>query len=36
MIMGSPARVVRELSTEEIDNIVRTAAHYVQLKDSYR
>ncbi len=36
MIMGSPARVVRELSGEEIDNIVRTAAHYVELKDSYR
>jgi carbonic anhydrase/acetyltransferase-like protein (isoleucine patch superfamily) len=36
MIMGSPARVVRELSAGEIDSIVRTAAHYVQLKDSYR
>lgn len=36
MIMGSPARVVRELSTEEIDNIVRTAAHYVELKNSYK
>jgi gamma-carbonic anhydrase len=36
MIMGSPARVVRQLSDEEIDTIVRTAAHYVELKDSYR
>jgi carbonic anhydrase/acetyltransferase-like protein (isoleucine patch superfamily) len=36
MIMGSPAKAVRQLSQEEIGNIVRVAAHYVELKDSYR
>ena len=36
MIMGSPAKAVRQLSQEEIDDIIRVAAHYVESKNSYR
>ncbi|MBT8355199.1 MAG: gamma carbonic anhydrase family protein [Desulfofustis sp.] len=36
MIMGSPAKVVRQLSQEEIDDIIRVAAHYVESKNSYK
>lgn len=36
MIMGSPAKAVRPLSQEEIDDIIRVAAHYVESKNSYR
>ena len=36
MIMGSPAKVVRQLSQGEIDDIIRVAAHYVELKNSYQ
>ena len=30
LAVGSPARVVRELSDEEIENLERSAAHYVE------
>ncbi len=30
LIMGSPARVVRELTTEQIEGLKRSAEHYVQ------
>jgi carbonic anhydrase/acetyltransferase-like protein (isoleucine patch superfamily) len=36
MIMGSPATAVRRLSQEEIDDIIRVASHYVELKNSYQ
>jgi carbonic anhydrase/acetyltransferase-like protein (isoleucine patch superfamily) len=36
MIMGSPAKVVRQLSQEEIDDIIRVAAHYVDSKNTYK
>ena len=36
MIMGSPAKAVRQLSQEEIDDIIRVASHYVELKNSYK
>jgi carbonic anhydrase/acetyltransferase-like protein (isoleucine patch superfamily) len=36
MIMGSPATAVRRLSQEEIEDIIRVASHYVELKNSYQ
>ena len=36
MIMGSPARVVRELSDQEKANIRKTAQGYVRTKDTHR
>lgn len=35
MIMGSPAKVVRELREEEIQGIMNNAQHYVQLSEKY-
>ncbi len=36
MVAGVPARVVRDLTDEEKDGIVRSAAHYVAYAASYR
>lgn len=36
MILGSPARVVRELTPEQIDGLRRSAQHYVQNARRYR
>lgn len=36
LIMGTPAKVVRPLSPEEIDSLTRTAAHYVDNAKRYR
>jgi len=35
MIMGSPAKVTRELTTEEKENINKTAQGYITLKNKY-
>lgn len=35
LIMGSPAKVVRELSDEEVQGLIKHAAHYVNLKNQY-
>jgi carbonic anhydrase/acetyltransferase-like protein (isoleucine patch superfamily) len=35
MVYGSPARVVRELEEQEIEQMKKNAAMYIQLKDSY-
>lgn len=36
LCMGSPAKVVRELSKEEIDKIKRSAITYVELSNKYK
>ena len=36
LIMGRPAKVVRALSDEEIDKLMRTAAHYVENARRFR
>jgi carbonic anhydrase/acetyltransferase-like protein (isoleucine patch superfamily) len=36
MIMGSPAKVVRELGPEQIDGVRRSALHYVENATRYR
>ena len=36
MIMGSPAKVVRELTQEEADGLIAHAARYVNFKNEYR
>ena len=35
MIMGSPAKVTRELTAEEKENIKKTAQGYIKLKNKY-
>jgi carbonic anhydrase/acetyltransferase-like protein (isoleucine patch superfamily) len=35
LIMGSPAKVVRDLSDEEVQNLKKHANHYVELKNRY-
>lgn len=36
LIMGSPAKVVRELSDEEVAELYNSAARYVDFKEDYR
>lgn len=36
MILGSPARVVRQLSPEQIEGLRRSAQHYVENAERYR
>jgi len=36
LILGSPARLVRTLSSEEIESIFRSAKHYIDYKNRYR
>lgn len=36
LVMGSPAKVVRQLSEEEIDSIKRSARGYVELSQHYK
>lgn len=35
LIMGSPAKVVKTLSQEETDNLIKHAARYVEFKNEY-
>ncbi|MDF1535527.1 MAG: gamma carbonic anhydrase family protein [bacterium] len=35
LVLGVPSRVIRTVSEKERDRILRTAAHYVKLKDTY-
>ncbi len=35
LIMGSPAKVIRELSDEEVESLYLSAQNYVKFKDSY-
>ena len=35
MVYGSPAKVVRELEEQEIKQMKKNTAMYIQLKDSY-
>jgi len=36
MILGSPAKVVRQLTPEQIEGLRRSAAHYVENAERYR
>jgi carbonic anhydrase/acetyltransferase-like protein (isoleucine patch superfamily) len=36
LIMGSPAKVVRELSDDEVEGLLAHAQRYVKFKDEYR
>lgn len=36
LIMGSPAKVVKELSEEEVQKLIAHAGHYVEYKNDYR
>lgn len=36
LIMGSPAKVVKELSEEEVQKLIDHAGHYVEYKNEYR
>ncbi len=36
LILGNPAKVVKTLSKEQVDNLVEHAARYVKFKDEYR
>ena len=36
LIMGSPAKVVKELSQEDVDKLIAHTAHYVEYKNEYR
>ncbi|MCT7567783.1 gamma carbonic anhydrase family protein [Aliarcobacter butzleri] len=36
MIMGSPAKVVKQLSQEDVDKLIAHAARYVKYKNEYR
>ncbi|MCT7464269.1 gamma carbonic anhydrase family protein [Aliarcobacter cryaerophilus] len=36
LIMGSPAKVVRELSDDEVQGLIDHAKHYVEYKNEYR
>lgn len=33
--MGSPAKVVRELSEDEVNNLIEHSMHYVDYKNEY-
>jgi carbonic anhydrase/acetyltransferase-like protein (isoleucine patch superfamily) len=35
LIMGSPAKVVRELTDEEVEELYASATRYVGFKDNY-
>lgn len=35
LIMGSPAKVVKELSQEEVEGLIKHAQHYVDYKNDY-
>lgn len=35
LIMGSPAKVVKELSQEEVEGLIKHAQHYVAYKNDY-
>jgi len=35
LIMGSPARVIRELNDSEVEELYASAARYVAFKDNY-
>ena len=35
LIMGSPAKVVKELSQEDVDGLIKHAGHYVDYKNDY-
>ncbi|PLY06657.1 MAG: gamma carbonic anhydrase family protein [Arcobacter sp.] len=35
LIMGSPAKVVRELTQEDVNGLIRHAEHYVEYKNDY-
>ncbi len=35
LIMGSPAKVVKELTDEDRDNLIKHAGHYVDYKNEY-
>ena len=36
LIMGSPAKVIRELNDDEVDNLISHANKYVKYKNSYK
>ncbi|MDH1976143.1 gamma carbonic anhydrase family protein [Aliarcobacter butzleri] len=36
MIMGSPAKVVKQLSQEDVDKLIAHAARYIEYKNEYR
>lgn len=36
LILGNPARVVRNLTTEEVESIIRSANNYVNLSKKYK
>lgn len=36
LIMGSPAKVVKELTQEDVDKLIVHAGHYVDYKNDYR
>ncbi len=35
LIIGSPAKVVKQLTEEEVDNLIKHAKHYVEYKNDY-
>jgi carbonic anhydrase/acetyltransferase-like protein (isoleucine patch superfamily) len=35
LIMGSPAKLIRELTADEIDELYASASRYVSFKDQY-
>ncbi|RXJ98421.1 gamma carbonic anhydrase family protein [Arcobacter sp. CECT 8986] len=35
LIMGSPAKVVRQLTSEDVEKLINHAAHYVEYKNDY-
>ena len=35
LVMGAPAKVIKQLNEEQIEAIKQNAARYVQLKDAY-
>ncbi len=35
LIMGSPAKVVKNLTQEDVDGLIKHAAHYVEYKNDY-
>ncbi|MCG3718589.1 gamma carbonic anhydrase family protein, partial [Aliarcobacter butzleri] len=36
MIMGSPAKVVKQLSQEDVDKLIAHAGRYIEYKNEYR
>ena len=34
--MGSPAKVVKELTQEDVDKLIAHTKHYVEYKNDYR